>query len=100
MENQLEKPIPDLYWVVPDQVLAGEYPGTPTPGGTRTKLQRFLDAGITFFVDLTEPGELKPYRHILEREAQRLGMEVEHRRMAIPDVGTPSPETSPNVRWC
>jgi protein-tyrosine phosphatase len=92
MEDQLDKPIPESYWVVPGQFLAGEYPGAYASEEARSKLQRFLDAGITFFVDLTERGELKPYRFILEQEAEKRDMVAEYRRMAIPDVETPSRE--------
>jgi protein-tyrosine phosphatase len=92
MENQPRRPIPDSYWVVPNQLLAGEYPGAYTAEDARKKLQRFLDAGITVFVDLTEEGELSPYRLILEQEAEKRGLDAEHRRLAIPDVETPTRE--------
>ena len=50
-------PIPDSYWLIDGMLLAGEYPGKKDLAGTRTKVQKFLDAGIRTFVDLpSEPG--------------------------------------------
>jgi len=81
-------PIPDSYWLVPGKLLAGEYPGARTKDEARRKLRAFLDAGVTFFLDLTEENErLDPYAPLLLEEAER---PVEHKRMAIPDLGAPS----------
>ncbi len=93
MENNLFKPIPDSYWVKPGQLLAGEYPRAKDEAESRLKLRRFLEAGITMFIDLTEPGEsgLEPYTALLQTEAAALGRPVEHRRFAIPDFSVPSP---------
>jgi len=52
-----DKPIPDSYWVNPGQLLAGEYPRNLDDASSRVKLQRLLEAGVTFFLDLTEAGE-------------------------------------------
>jgi len=54
-------PLRNSYWVVPGQVLAGEYPGGPTREKTRERLEQLLTAGIESFVDLTHPDELPPY---------------------------------------
>jgi hypothetical protein len=81
-----EHPIPDSYRVRPG-LLAGEYPGAPTDAQALQKLQQLLAIGVDLFLDLTEAGEynLNPYAPLLPEG-------VEHRRMAIPDMGTPSPE--------
>ena len=50
-------PIPDSYWLIDGQLLAGEYPATHTRDATRDKLTKFLDAGIRTFIDLTEESE-------------------------------------------
>ncbi len=84
-------PIPDAYWVVPGRLLAGEYPGARQEAEARRKVRRFLDAGITFFLDLTQEGELAPYALMLEEEAAARQMAVEHHRAPIPDLGTPTP---------
>ena len=78
-------PIPDAYWVIPGRLLAGPYPRPRSVSGARHRLQRFLDAGVTFFLDLTEEEDAPPYAHWLGEEAQ-------HLRMPIPDFGVSSPE--------
>jgi protein-tyrosine phosphatase len=82
-------PIPDSYWVVPGKLLAGEYPGSLERWRVREKVRRLLQAGITFFLDLTEEGELLPYAPFLEEAAQELGASFRRRRMAIEDMATP-----------
>jgi protein-tyrosine phosphatase len=90
MPVPLIKPIPELYVVQPDQLLAGNYPNTFGEEGGRAKLRHLLEGGVTFFVDLTEEGELEPYTSLLEKEASVLGITVEHRRMPIPDFDVPT----------
>lgn len=86
-------PIPDSYWVTPGRLLVGEYPGARTAAEGRAKARALLGAGVTLFVNLTEAGEytLRPYWPDMETVAQALGIAVQHRRFAIPDMGTPSP---------
>lgn len=83
-------PIPDSYWVLPGRLMAGEYPGAKEAAQARRKLRSFLAAGVTYFLDLTQPGELAPYAALLHEEAAALGQTAVHQRMAIPDLGTPS----------
>lgn len=83
--------IPDAYWVVPGRLLAGEYPGAKDAAAARRKLRLFVDAGFTFFLDLTEEGELAPYAALLQEEAASRSIAVEHHRMPIPDLGNPTP---------
>ena len=87
------RPIPDSYWVIPGQFCAGEYPGTLEAAKTRAKLRRFLDAGIDCFVDLTEANELLPYVPLLNEEAAARGQTVEHVRVPVRDLSTPSEAT-------
>ena len=88
----LNPPIHDAYWVLPGQLLAGEYPGAKDAAAARRKLRLFLDAGFTFFLDLTEEGEpLAPYAPALLEEAAARHLAVAHCRMPIPDLGTPQP---------
>jgi ADP-ribosyl-[dinitrogen reductase] hydrolase len=75
-------PLPNCYWVLPGQLLAGEHPGGSTPGATRERLRSLLAAGVGCFVDLTEPRELAPYDAELPQDAQYL-------RFPVPDHGTP-----------
>src|SRR5207344_1515417 len=64
-------------------ILAGEYPGGIDDATARARLERLHQAGIDSFVDLTEDGELPPYRHLLQPHAEYL-------RSAIVDTGVPN----------
>lgn len=86
-------PINDSYWLVPGRLLAGEYPGAKTRDEARQKLRSFLDAGVTFFLDLTEEEEgLEPYAPLLEEEATARDRGVAYRRLPIPDMDVPTTE--------
>jgi ADP-ribosyl-[dinitrogen reductase] hydrolase len=76
-------PLRNSYWVVPGKVLAGEHPGGTTREATLERLQRLFAAGVECFIDLTEPGELKPYD--LE-----LPFNIEYLRKPIRDHGIPA----------
>ena len=78
-------PLPNCYWVLPGQLLAGEYPGGPAPEATRTRLQRLLAVGIECFFDLTQPGEVAP-RPPYEGE---LPAGVEYLRAPVADHAVP-----------
>lgn len=94
MTERGKRPIPDSYWVRPGRLLAGEYPGAPHDEGARRKLHRLLEVGVTFFLDLTEAGEyeLKPYAPLLQGRTTAQEHPAEHRRIPIPDWGTPTSE--------
>lgn len=83
-------PFPEAYWVAPGHLLAGSYPGSRVPERARERITRLLDAGITYFLDLTEAGELPPYRPLLLGKAC-------HRRMPIPDFDVPAPQTMQRI---
>ncbi len=89
-DTQPPRPIPASYWVHPDHLLAGEYPGAPTTAVAHQKLCAFLDAGITLFVDLTEDRELVPYAALLHEEASARGIRATHRRVPIRDATCPT----------
>ena len=66
------RPLPgDSYWVIEGQMLAGPYPGAPTNEAARQKLEAFLDAGVTCFVDLTEEGEGPPLHPYADAQRSR-----------------------------
>jgi hypothetical protein len=92
-------PIPNSYWVRPGQLLAGEYPMDWDDQMSRQKICRLLEAGVTFFLDLTQAGEygLKPYTPLMEEEAAAMGRSVKHQRMPIRDRGTPTLEEMARV---
>ncbi len=85
MSDSSETPFSGAYWVEPGKLMAGPYPGTWNEDHTRNRLQRLLDAGVTFFVDLTPPRELQPYEPLLPVPAP-------YRRFPIPDMRIPSDE--------
>lgn len=88
-------PLPgDGFWVEPGLLAAGPYPGAATREEATAKLDEFLDAGITCFLDLTEEGEgppLHPYAQLLRDRAATRGVEVRHIRIPIRDVHVPPP---------
>jgi hypothetical protein len=68
----LQRPFANTYWVIPNLLLAGEYPGDVNAAEARQRLDRLQQTGITSFVDLTEEGERPPYRHLLADHADYL----------------------------
>jgi ADP-ribosylglycohydrolase/protein-tyrosine phosphatase len=76
-------PLANYYWVVPDQILAGEHPGGDTPEATRQRLAALIGAGITCFIDLTEMHECATYH-------EELPPRVRYWHMPIPDHGIPA----------
>ena len=85
-------PIPNSYWLPGTRILAGEYPGARDARATSARLELFLDAGITSFIDLTRPGELAPYEPSLREMAAGRGLEVHYQRLPITDFSVPTPE--------
>jgi protein-tyrosine phosphatase len=81
---------PEFYEVAPGKLLAGNYPNAFTEEELRAKIRFFLQNGVTFFVDLTEEGEMLPYAPVLGQEADDLGITVEHQRMPVRDFDIPS----------
>lgn len=56
---------PGTYWVEPERILAGAYPGHVDPAYAEARIVTLLDLGIDWFIDLTWPGELPPYDQLL-----------------------------------
>jgi hypothetical protein len=85
------RPIPECYWVLEGEILAGEYPSARGETAARARLRAFIEAGIDLFLDLTEEGELEPYEPVLGEAADAAGHEVEYERWPVPDMGVPEP---------
>jgi protein-tyrosine phosphatase len=86
-----DRPIPDSYWLIEGQLLAGEYPGSWTREGAEAKLALFLDAGIRSFIDLTRDTEpIEPYDGLLARLAAERNIDCRYQRLSIDDMGIPS----------
>jgi protein tyrosine/serine phosphatase len=88
------------YWVVPGQLLAGEYPGEVDPDLTSKKLRALLAGGIKTFIDLTDEGEINEdarvipdYRSILRRVSEEDSVQITYANIPIEDRGVPSPWT-------
>src|SRR5262245_26121720 len=90
------RPHDNCYWAVPGCLLASEYPSHYNKDIACNRLNRYLDAGITFFLDLTEEtevtpsGPLVPYAELLQTEAAARNLIVKHCRMPIKDMSIPS----------
>jgi hypothetical protein len=84
MSNRPPGPIPDSYWVVPGQLLAGEYPGAGDEDAALVKLDLIREAGVDMFLDLTEEGEygLAPYTPFLAG--------LRYVRLAVRDFACPT----------
>lgn len=89
-------PLPNSYWVVPGQLLAGEHPGGGSLAATTQRLHALLSAGVTLFIDLTEEGEISDYSHLLMYAA---GAEpINYVRHSIGDHDVPeSPQLMQNI---
>ena len=85
-------PFPNSYWLEPGRILCGEYPRDFDDLGEHEGMTAILQAGVRVFLDLTEEGELKPYRDIALAAATSLGIdpgELTFLRHPIRDVSVP-----------
>lgn len=83
--------LPDSYWVIPRQLLAGEYPCPNRDADARATLSALLDAGIRSFVDLTETADgLRAYGPIVTELAAERGLAIRYRQMSIRDLDIPT----------
>lgn len=75
------------WWVEPDRLLAGEYPGATRPEKALQKVRLLVDAGVDSIIDLTTPRDgLAPYRDALLLAAKEAGRQVRHFAHPIPDM--------------
>lgn len=84
----LPRPTPASYWVVPGRLLAGEHPGSRSRADAMDRVRAFLAAGVTCFIDLTEPHELPSYESLLPFSTPA-GRRIEYLRAPILDHGLP-----------
>jgi len=78
------------YWVVPDRLVAGDYPGNPDAEVARRKLDALVAAGVRHVVNLMEEDESRRLRPYAEDLAEH-GVTV--RRFPIPDMTAPPATT-------
>lgn len=86
-------PFPNSYWLEPGRILCGEYPRDFDDLEDHEGMTAILQAGVRVFLDLTEEGELKPYRGIALATAASLGIDpgedLTFLRHSIRDVSVP-----------
>ena len=76
------------YWVEPGRILAGEYPGHPSPRRARAKVDLLVDHGIRTFVDLTSPIDgLDAYDGHVTAAAEARSLDLVRVHHPIPDMG-------------
>ncbi|MEY4932549.1 MAG: hypothetical protein RLZZ403_869 [Pseudomonadota bacterium] len=80
-----DRPLPNTYWIETGRLLAGEYPGAVRDADAEARLRQLLNAGIDYFIDLTESDELPEYASVLAS----LRPDASYRRFAIEDHGLP-----------
>lgn len=85
------------WWIEPDRLMGGAYPGDLKPRIARDKVAALLDVGIRTFVSLMEEGErnrdgvaFAPYAPIAAELARERGLEIECARFPIVDQKIPS----------
>jgi ADP-ribosylglycohydrolase len=83
------RPVDETYWVLPGRLLVGAHPGSRSRAQAMDRLRRFLEAGVTCFIDLTEPDETPAYEAVLPFETPG-GRRVEYLREPIVDHGVPA----------
>ncbi len=78
------------YWIEPGRLLGGAHPATRSMADSLERIRSLLEAGVTSFIDLTEPGETAPYEALLQAGGNGPGREVRYVRKPLPDHGVPS----------
>ncbi len=81
-EAFVSRPLPQSYYIG-GKLFAGEYPGGKYGELAEAKLKRMHHFGVRHFVDLTEEGELRPYRKLLPGDTTYL-------RFPVKDVDVPN----------
>jgi ADP-ribosylglycohydrolase len=71
-------------------LLAGEHPASASRADTLERLQQLLAAGVSYFLDLTEPGELAGYEQLLPTDSRPGGRQVLYVRRPIRDHSIPA----------
>lgn len=88
----MTSPFSNSYWLEPGRILCGEYPRDFDDLEDHEGMAAILQSGVRVFIDLTEEGELKPYREIADKTATDLGIDpadLEFFRYPIRDVSVP-----------
>jgi len=96
-ENELEVPFNRSYWVLPNELMAGCYPGAENQAEAQLKLSGLLDIGIRHVIDLMSTHEVNHlgqpfnrYSTTMKSLADDLGLDVTFDRIAVRDMTAPS----------
>ncbi len=88
------------YWIVPDRLLAGAYPGHPDPEEHETRIHALTGAGIRVFLNLMEADETNkkgqtfvPYEDL----AEQASLDATMHRHAIRDLSIPTHRTMRDI---
>ena len=68
--------------IEPGRVIAGRHPCAWGPENAWVEVGDLVGAGVTLFLDLTQPGELEPYASLVQAPARYLNMSI--RDFSIP----------------
>jgi len=95
----LSFPFDRTYWVIPQKLLAGPYPGSHDPEEARRRLGALLQCGIRLVINLMDANEIReanppflPYSETLTRLGEEMGIQVSLTRWVIRDQDPPSTE--------
>ncbi|MFZ7126900.1 MAG: protein-tyrosine phosphatase family protein [Desulfobacterales bacterium] len=93
-------PFSNVYWVVPGQLMAGEYPGARNQQEAFQKIRALLKSGVRSFLNLMEPDELdryrnafSPYEPVVSMVAREMDIEASCVRFPVRDMDVPSLKT-------
>ena len=93
-------PFERSYWVKPERLLAGCYPGSKDHAGTERNMKALLDCGIRSIINLMEPDEtdhsgkpFRPYDDSFSNLARERGLDISWTRVPVRDLNIPSTET-------
>ena len=100
----VSKPFPRSYWVVPEKILAGQFPGDADDDKRRERIEALFNCGVRTIINLQEESEiehdpllLKEYRSLFESAGKVNNAEVKFHRISIKDFSTPSTETMKQI---
>lgn len=71
--------------IEPDRLIAGRHPCAWGPEEAAQAVDELVSAGVTLFLDLTQDGELEPYRQLVPPPAR-------YARAPIRDLSVPTPD--------
>ena len=99
MKVSLKVPFERSYWVLPNKLLAGRYPGSPDSAACRALLRSLYDCGIRHIINLTQKDEvdsagkgLASYEKQVKQMSADEQMDMTAVRLSLEQTGIPSRE--------